>query len=136
LYGLHGNNFVETMKNLAQKGGPLKVVSDQTGSPTSTLSLSRMIGELITRRRFGVYHATDSGVTNWFEFASEITKGSGVEVIPITTEEMPRPAPRPKYSVLDKATLISAIGKAPPAWQESLKEYLELSTVKEASHLS
>jgi dTDP-4-dehydrorhamnose reductase len=136
LYGPNGNNFVETMKGLAKKGGPLKVVSDQTGSPTSTLSLSRMIGELITRRRFGVYHVTDSGVTNWFDFACEITKDSGVEVIPITTKEMPRPARRPTYSVLDKTTLISTIDKAPPSWQESLKEYLELSTIKEAAHLS
>ncbi len=136
LYGPHGNNFVETILKLAKKGEPLRVVSDQIGSPTSTLSLSKLIGELISTNRFGVYHATDDGVTNWFEFAREITKGLGVEVVPITSKEMPRPARRPKYSVLDKTILISAIGHSLCSWQESLHTYLELSTVKQAAHLS
>ena len=136
LYGPNGKNFVETMLSLAKKGEPLKVVSDQIGSPTSTLSLSKLIGELITKGRFGIYHATDGGVTNWFEFACEITKNLGVEIIPITTKDMPRPAVRPKYSVLDKSTLISAIGHSLASWQESLQIYLELSTVKEAAHRS
>jgi dTDP-4-dehydrorhamnose reductase len=132
LYGPNGKNFVETMLDLAKKGEPLRVVSDQTGSPTSTLSLAKLIGELIIRKRFGVYHATDDGVTNWFEFACQITKGLGVKVIPITSKEMPRPARRPQYSVLDKSILISSLGHPLSSWQESLQAYLELSTVKQA----
>lgn len=131
LYGPHGKNFVETILNLAKKTEPLKVVADQFGSPTSTLSLSRIIGEVITEKRFGIYHATDDGITNWFEFACEITKNLGTKVIPINTDEMPRPAPRPSYSVLDKTTLISTIGHPLPSWQKALQEYLRLSTVKE-----
>lgn len=133
LYGPNGKNFVDTIINIAKKGEPLKVVSDQIGSPTSTLSLSKLIADLIVTRRFGVYHATDAGNTNWFEFACEITKDMNVKVQPISTKEMPRPAARPKYSVLDKSTLISAIGHQIPSWQESLKDYLELRTVKESA---
>ena len=65
-------------------------------------------------------------MASWFDFAKEIVKGSDIEVTGITTSEMPRPAKRPKYSVLDKSSLISAIGRPLPSWQESLHSYLQL----------
>ncbi len=126
LYGPHGKNFVDTIRNLAEQKKPLRVVADQIGSPTYTGSLSAIIADLIETKRWGIYHATDNGIASWFEFAKEIVKDLNAEVTAITTEEMPRPAIRPKYSVLDKSTLISAIGRPLPSWQESLHSYLQL----------
>lgn len=126
LYGPNGQNFVETILRLANEGKPLRVVADQFGSPTCTLSLSEVIADLIETERYGVYHATDDGVTNWCEFAREITKEFQSEVTAIETKDMPRPATRPKYSVMDKTTLINTIGRELPSWQESLANYISL----------
>jgi dTDP-4-dehydrorhamnose reductase len=129
LYGPNGKNFVDTILSAAEQGKPLRVVSDQIGTPTCTLSLSETLADLIVTGRWGVYHASDDGVTNWCDFAREIVKLSGhksVDVIPIETKDMPRPATRPKYSVMDKTTLINTIGRELPAWQESLHHYLQL----------
>ncbi len=126
LYGPNGRNFVDTIRTIAEQGKPLRVVADQFGSPTCTLSLSEAIADLIETERWGVYHASDDGITTWYEFAREIVRDLGIEVTPINTEEMPRPATRPKYSVMDKTTLINTIGRELPAWQESLRTYLQL----------
>jgi dTDP-4-dehydrorhamnose reductase len=130
LYGPNGKNFVDTILSMAEQGRtPLRVVSDQIGTPTCTLSLSEIIADLILTGRFGVYHASDDGVTNWCEFARAIVGQSGhesVQVLPIETKDMPRPATRPKYSVLDKTTLVNTIGRELPPWEESLNNYLQL----------
>jgi dTDP-4-dehydrorhamnose reductase len=126
LYGPHGKNFVDTIRTIAEQGKPLRVVSDQVGSPTFTVSLSTIIADLIETMRWGIYHATDNGIASWFEFAQEIVKDLGTPVTAISTQEMPRPAARPKYSVLDKATLISTLGRQLPSWQDSLHSYLQL----------
>lgn len=130
LYGPNGPNFVDTIKRMATERKQLRVVSDQIGTPTCTLTLSEVIADLIVTERWGVYHATDEGVTNWYEFAKEIVKGLDVEVLPIETKDFPRPATRPKYSVLDKTTLITTIGRELTPWQESLKAYLALAASK------
>lgn len=127
LYGPNGKNFVDTIYKLALEGKPLRVVADQIGSPTCTLSLSQTVADLIETERWGVYHATDEGVTSWYEFAKEIVANLGVEVLAISTTDMPRPATRPKYSVMDKTTLKRTIKRELPAWQDSLRLYLELS---------
>ncbi|HMP50157.1 MAG TPA: sugar nucleotide-binding protein, partial [Candidatus Melainabacteria bacterium] len=119
LYGPFGRNFVDTIHAKAQELPELKIVSDQVGTPTCTLSLSEMVADLIATGRYGVYHATDDGVTNWYDFAREICKGLDVTIKPIPTN-----------SVLDKTTLISTIGREPQSWQESLHNYLELKKVK------
>lgn len=126
LYGPYGKNFVDTIYQMALDKKPLRVVSDQYGSPTCTLTLSEMIADLIQTKRWGVYHATDGGVTNWYEFAKAVVDKLGAEVSPIETKDMPRPATRPKYSVLDKTTLVHTIGREPVPWRESLAMYLEL----------
>jgi dTDP-4-dehydrorhamnose reductase len=126
LYGPHGKNFVETIIKLAEERDVLKVVSDQFGSPTSTLTLSETIADLIDTGRWGIYHATDGGITTWYEFARAIVQGKNVQVIPIDTTEFPRPATRPKYSGLDKTTLIHTIGREMVPWQEALNSYLNL----------
>lgn len=131
LYGPNGKNFVDTILGMAEEGKTLRVVSDQIGTPTCTLSLSESIADLITTERWGIYHASDEGVTNWYEFAKEITRGTGAEIIPIETKDMPRPATRPKYSVMDKTTLINTIGRELPTWQESLQTYLQLKQARQ-----
>lgn len=130
LYGPFGKNFVETILQIASEGKPLRVVADQIGSPTCTLSLSEMIADLIETERWGVYHASDDGITSWYEFAKEIVLGMDVSITPIQTKDMPRPATRPKYSVMDKTTLINTIGRELPPWQDSLHSYLELRKSK------
>jgi dTDP-4-dehydrorhamnose reductase len=130
LYGIGGPNFVETMLRLASERDTVSVVADQHGTPTSTATLSEVIADLISTGRWGVYHATDGGVTNWHEFASTILSGKNVKVLPITTSDFPRPAPRPGYSVLDKTSLIKTIGRDLVPWQESLQQYLNLRLQK------
>lgn len=129
LYGPHGKNFVDTILSIVDAGKALRVVSDQIGTPTCTLSLSELIADLIETGRWGIYHATDNGVTNWYEFAQAIVEGKNVDVTPIQTKDMPRPATRPKYSVLDKTSLISTIGREPVPWRQSLHSYLELRAI-------
>ncbi|HEY9786904.1 MAG TPA: dTDP-4-dehydrorhamnose reductase [Candidatus Obscuribacterales bacterium] len=131
LYGPNGKNFVDTILSMAEQRNSLRVVSDQIGTPTCTLSLSEVIADLIVTERWGIYHASDDGITSWYEFAKEIVRGLPVEVIPIETKDMPRPATRPKYSVLDKTTLINTIGRELPSWQESLHTYLQLRAIRQ-----
>lgn len=139
LYGPNGKNFVDTICSMAEQGKPLRVVSDQIGTPTCTLSLSEIIADLIETGRYGVYHASDEGVTNWYEFARAVIKHSGHEHVPVTpieTKDMPRPATRPKYSVLDKTTLVSTIGRELATWEESLINYLQLRAAMQAQPAS
>jgi dTDP-4-dehydrorhamnose reductase len=128
LYGPNGKNFVDTILSMADDRKTLRVVSDQIGTPTCTLSLSETVADLITTGRWGIYHGTDDGVTSWYDFAKEILRKRDNEIIPIATKDMPRPATRPKYSVLDKTTLINTIGRELPPWQESLNTYMQLHT--------
>ena len=127
LFGLHGPNFVETMLNLAKKQKQVSVVNDQRGCPTWTQHLSEAVVSLIESGRYGVYHATNSGPTTWFEYAREIFRfgGTGTEVLPITSDQFQTAATRPKNSVLDPFPLPEVIGREMPTWQMALKQYLE-----------
>ncbi len=120
LYGIHGKNFVETMLSLATKP-EIKVVNDQTGCPTWTVDLSNGIIKLLKNEIYGIYHICSSGETTWYRFAKEIFSQCKLKVnlIPCTTEEFPRPAKRPKYSVMDNANICAN-------WQEELQNYLKL----------
>lgn len=127
VYGINGNNFVKTMLKLGQDRKELGVVYDQVGSPTYTVDLAKFLIELIDSEKYGVYHASNEGVCSWHEFAVEIFKQSGmdVQVNPLTSEEFPRPAARPKYSVLSKKK-IEEEGFTPlREWKEALREYLK-----------
>ena len=128
LFGLHGTNFIETMLNLAQKQEQVSVVNDQRGCPTWTQHLSEAVVSLIESGRYGVYHATNSGPTTWFEYAREIFRlaGTGTEVLPITSDQFPTAAARPKNSVLDPFPLTEVMGREMPSWQEALEQYLDL----------
>ncbi len=128
LYGKGGNNFVTTMLRLAKERTEIRVVNDQTGSPTYTVSLSQAIEKLIPTGAHGIYHFTDEtqGGISWYDFAKEIVRlsGSRAKIIPITTAEFPRPARRPANSVLDTSLYSLVTGHGTKDWKEALKEYL------------
>jgi dTDP-4-dehydrorhamnose reductase len=123
LFGTGGPNFVETMLRLAVDHGEVLVVRDQVGSPTYTWHLAYGIVRLIEGVEFGIHHMAAAGQCSWYEFAREIFRRAerDVELAPCATEEFPRPAPRPRYSVLR-----SAHRDAPvlPDWHEGLEAYL------------
>lgn len=145
LYGHHGKNFVETMLSLADKP-ELKVVDDQVGCPTWTVELANGIIKLFSKP-YGTYHVCGSGFTTWYGFAKEIFEqynqichlehsersqkdssgkpqndklGEGLK--PCTTAEFPRPAKRPKFSVMDNGGICRN-------WQAALHDYLELRNI-------
>ena len=126
LYG-DGNNFVKTMINLSKTNKTLKVVNDQHGSPTSTVDLATVIIKLIETKNYGLFHCTCKGQCTWYDFTKEIFKLSNIEteVIPCTTEEFPRPAKRPEYSVLRNYMLELTTGDITRTWQEALEDYLK-----------
>ncbi|MFA5866599.1 MAG: dTDP-4-dehydrorhamnose reductase [Actinomycetota bacterium] len=104
LYGRTGKNFVKTILKLAEERDELTVVDDQIGSPTYSVDLAGRIIELMTTGWYGTYHVTNSGNASWYEFAKEILKAvgkEGVNVRPMKTKDLDRPAPRPANSVLD-----------------------------------
>ena len=120
LYGHYGKNFVETMLNLASSGIEIKVVDDQTGCPTWTVELANGILKLLSKP-YGIYHICGSGQTSWYGFAKEIFKSMNMDanLKPCTTEEFPRPAKRPKYSVMDNQKLCRT-------WEAALQDYIAL----------
>lgn len=120
LYGHHGKNFVETMLSLADKP-ELKVVDDQVGCPTWTVDLASTIVKILEVKPFGTYHTCGGGSTSWYGFAKEIFEQAGLKVNlnPCTTDEFPRPAKRPAYSIMDNGGLLRD-------WKLALKEYLAL----------
>ena len=127
LYGRWGKNFVATILKLAREKSTLKVVNDQVGSPTYTKDLSQQIKRLMATELYGVYHITNWGRCSWYEFTKEILKLAGikgVKVIPITSEELAHPAPRPKFSVLENCCLRLSLGNGMRNWNEALKDYL------------
>jgi len=126
VYGINGHNFVKTMLRLGEERGEVGVVHDQVGSPTYTVDLAALLVELIETEKYGVYHATNSGVCSWYDFAVEIFKQAGlnVNVNPLTSEQYPRPAARPKYSVLSKKKMEAQGFTALRDWKEALSAYL------------
>jgi dTDP-4-dehydrorhamnose reductase len=126
LYG-DGNNFVRTMLELAQNKKEIDIVCDQTGCPTSTVDLANCIINLINTDNYGVYHATGEGSCSWYEFARQIFKlcGADVKLNAITTEQLNRPAKRPKYSVLDNFMLKVLGMNSFRHWEDSLLHYLK-----------
>jgi dTDP-4-dehydrorhamnose reductase len=115
LFGIHGKNFVDTILKLSGEMAEVKVVNDQFGKPTYALDLAHKIAA-INELETGIYHMTNEGVCSWYEFASAFIDNA----IPCTSEEFPRKAKRPKYSVLLNT-------KAEPMrhWKEALKDYLK-----------
>jgi len=131
LFGIHGPNFVEAIRNQVRKGtNPLRVVNDQRGRPTYTPHLAEAIIRIArlasedTRAR-GIVHYADTPECTWFDFARAIV-GDAVAVKPVTSSEFPRRAERPAYSVLSTERYERLTGVAPESWEEGLREYLQL----------
>ena len=131
LYGAGGPSFVHTMLKLgAQAGDPLKVVNDQFGNPTSTNVVADVIRFLLTKPEVsGIVHGTCEDQCSWYDFACEIKRlapGFTRAVVPCTTAEFPRPAPRPRCSALKKSVL-NVLGYRTPTWQAALAAFLASS---------
>jgi len=127
LYG-DGNNFVRTMLKLGAEKPEIKVVNDQHGCPTSTIDLANAILRLVETEHYGIFHAANTGVTTWYDFAKKIFELSGnkqVKVLPQTTAELNSPAPRPAYSPLENLMLGLTIGNVMRTWEEALGEYIK-----------
>lgn len=128
LFGPGGPNFVATMVGLIERGAvPLRVVDDQEGCPTHTGSLARALFDLAPLPVTGVMHYRDREPVTWYSFAREIARiwSGQVEVVPIKTADMPRPARRPAYSVLDIARFEAAVGRPVEPWHLGLCETLK-----------
>ncbi|MDC0702642.1 dTDP-4-dehydrorhamnose reductase [Priestia sp. AB] len=126
VYGKHGANFVKTMLKLGEERKELSVVSDQIGCPTYTLDLANSILEIVTSEKYGIYHVSNSGSCSWYEFAKAIFEEAGIDiqVNPCTTEEFPRPAARPAYSVFKHMSLQLNGFQQPREWKEGLLHFL------------
>jgi dTDP-4-dehydrorhamnose reductase len=128
LFGIHGHNFVEAIRNQLNKGtNPLRVVNDQHGRPTYTPHLAHAIIRLAQNERArGIVHYADEDECTWFDFARAIVEelGATTDVIPVTTAEFPRPALRPAYSVLSTERYERLTGVRPESWRDGLREYL------------
>lgn len=128
VYGSNGNNFVKTMLKLGNEKKEINVVSDQCGSPTYTRDLAKFLGDLILTERYGIYHASNQGHCSWYEFAQAIFIEAGkqdIQVNPCTTQEYPRPAPRPAYSVMRHIAIETNGFQLLPDWRNSLKEFIK-----------
>ncbi|MEK3704881.1 dTDP-4-dehydrorhamnose reductase [Paenibacillus sp. FSL R7-0198] len=132
VYGIHGNNFVKTMLKLGQEKPKLQVVHDQKGSPTYTVDLAGFLMELIATEMYGIYHASNSGTCTWYEFTQAIfeeaqtTGGVSIQakLEPCTTEQFPRPAPRPVNSVMDHMSIrTNGLTDLRP-WRDGLKDFI------------
>jgi len=126
VFGVGGKCFPDTILKLAATRKELDVVDDQRGCPTYTIDLARVIIQLCRNGATGTVHATNSGECTWFDFASEIVRGAGLEtqVRPTSSDKFIRPAKRPSYSVLSSASL-QQYGIVVPPWQDAAKRYLK-----------
>ena len=124
VFGEYGHNFVYTMRRLAETHSTLTVVNDQFGRPTWTRTLAEfMLHVMETKPETGIYHLSNDNSCSWYEFAAEILKDFDVEVKPVTSEEYPQKAYRPKHSVMDLSK-VKSIGFNIPTWQEALSSFL------------
>lgn len=127
LYSIFGNNFVKTMIRLGKEHDEINVVADQIGTPTNAADLAYVIGQILdysvaNEFKSGIYHFSDEGVTTWYDFTLAIHAEAGItcKVNPITTDQYPTKAIRPKYSVLDKTKIKETFGIKIPRWEDSL----------------
>lgn len=129
VFGVNGNNFIKTMLRLGRENGAVRVVDDQIGSPTYTYDLAVLLVDMIETEKYGEYHASNEGICSWYEFAKEIFAAAGmneVEVTPVSSEEFPAKAKRPKNSRMSKEKLVKNGFNKLPSWQDAVKRYVTL----------
>ena len=128
LYSEFGKNFCKTMMSLTATKPQLKVVFDQTGTPTYALDLAKAIAVVLEKfdgSQTGIYHYSNEGVCSWYDFTKMIAEYNGTtecDVQPCHSNEFPSPVKRPAYSVLDKTKIKEVFGVKVPYWTESLKQ--------------
>ena len=129
VYSEYGNNFVKTMLNLGKERDELNVVSDQIGSPTYATDLAETILKIIDNKNYQdkeqpteIYHYSNEGEISWYDFTKEIFKLAKIDckVSPITTEQYPTPAKRPKSTLMDKGKIVEKFSIKTPYWKETL----------------
>lgn len=130
VYSVYGKNFVKTMVRLMKEKPAVSVVNDQLGSPTYAADLAKCILDILASGKFipGIYHYSNEGMINWFQFAEAIKEltGSKCAISPIPTTAYPTLARRPAYSVLDKGKLNSVFHIQPEPWMKSLQTCIAL----------
>ena len=134
LYGAHGGCFPRTIARVARERGAVEVVDDQHGQPTWTMDVADLVVRLVEKDAPpGVWHATSTGQTTWFDFAKRVVAAAGMSeevVTPTDSSTFTRPAPRPAYSVLGHDRLhehgIAPIGPWQERWATAASEVLSL----------
>lgn len=128
LYGAGGRNFVDTLAGLLERGERIPVVADQTGSPTYVDDLAEGLTAMVPKRPRGLYHLVNAGQASWCDLARETARLLGRDpetIVPATTAEIGRPAPRPAYSVLDAGRARERFGVELRPWRDALAAYLK-----------
>jgi len=126
LYGAGGPNFVATILRLAAQQDEISVVYDQVGCPTYALDCARAFWQMLDNQATGIVHVCNSGVCSWYEFAREIVRLAGLScrVKAVTSEEFPRPARRPGYSVMYTGKYSCLAGAQMQPWKQALAAFL------------
>jgi dTDP-4-dehydrorhamnose reductase len=129
VFGAGGSNFVDTILKRVEAGSrELSIVDDQVGRPTYAGDLAAAIRSLVDRRVTGIVHFANGGDATWYDLAREALRLSGrgdVVLKAVKTEEFPRPARRPKHSVLDTSLYERLTKVTPRPWPLALAAYLE-----------
>lgn len=127
VFGKNGNNFIKTMLRLGKERGAVSVVQDQVGSPTYTADLAVLLVDMMETEKYGIYHATNEGFCSWYEFACEIFKQAGMDVVvtPVDSTQFKTKAKRPHNSRMKKEKLIENGFHRLPSWQDALSRYLK-----------
>ncbi len=132
LYSPHGKNFVKTILERGQAGTPLRVVADQTGTPTYAADLATAIADIILSGHWtpGIFNYSNEGVASWYDFAVAILEYAGMperaaEIVPIPSSDFPQAATRPYFAVLDKSKIKATYGIKIPHWQASLRRCID-----------
>jgi dTDP-4-dehydrorhamnose reductase len=132
VYGMRGRNFLLTMLKLARERDELRIVDDQHGAPTWSRTIADTTALILAQARAGgpswwdgnggIYHLSSQGRTTWFGFTQAILEETGIEcrLVPITTDQYPLPAARPRFSALDTSRLQERFVRL-PHWREALR---------------
>ncbi len=128
LFGMGGNNFITTILKLAREKPILTIVHDQIGCPTYTYDLAEAVQKALTSSLTGTYHVTNAGHASWADFAEYFLTKTGLKTVvkKVTTSEYPRPAQRPKKSILNCNKFINATRHELRSWQLAVDHYLAM----------
>lgn len=126
VFGSNGNNFIKTMLNLCKKTDVVRVVNDQFGSPTYTVDLAPLLWEIFESEKYGIYHAHNEGYCSWYDVAKEIFEivKADTTLIPITSNDYPMRAKRPKNSRMDISSIVCNGFKLLPKWDDAIKRFI------------